>query len=420
MASSIPHLLFVLAMVIVATKLLGEIAQRFGRPAVLGELLAGIALGASALNLFDPNDAVLASLAQLGVLVLLFQIGLATDLRSLRKFAGPALMVAGTGVLLPFVAGVAVVLAFGFSPVAALLAGAALTPTSVGISARVLSDLGRLQSTEGQVVLGAAVFDDVIGLIILAVIAGVGAGGSVSWLGVTRMTAVAVGFIVVALVLGSLAIPPLFRVIERVRATGSLGMIALAFALLLAWLAHASGSALIIGAFAAGLILHPTPQRREIEASMTALGHLFVPIFFASVGALVDLRALATPSALLMGGALLAVGALGKIAAGYAPWWLEGNKLLIGAAMLPRGEVELIIAQTGLRSGAFSPALFGALMLVVVATTLVAPMLIARVARSTTRDLDGMTGERGIQDLVSGSHQKERMTRPVSRYDGDA
>lgn len=412
-----PHLLFVLATVIVATKLLGEVAQRFGRPAVLGELVAGIVLGASALNLFDPNDAVLSALAQLGVLVLIFQIGLATDLRSLREHAGPALMVACTGVLVPFVAGFFVARALGFGPVAALLAGAALTPTSVGIAARVLSDIGRLRTTEGQVVLGAAIFDDVIGLIILAVIAGVLAGGSVSWLGVTRMTCLAVGFIAVALVLGTAAIPPLFRLIERIRVTGALGMMALAFALSLAWLAHVSGSALIIGALAAGLILHPTPQRREIEMNVTALGHLFVPIFFASVGASLDLHALATTAALYAGGALLAVGALGKVAAGYAPWWLEGNKLLIGVSMLPRGEVELIIAQTGLKSGAISAELFGALMLVVTATTLIAPMLVERVARSTARDLDGMTGERGIQDLVAGTHQKGRMTRPVSRYD---
>lgn len=413
--SDTPNLLFVLAAVILATKLLGEIAQRFRRPAVLGELVAGVVLGASVLGVYDPHSPVLQAFAQVGVLVLLFQIGLGTDLRSLRRFAGPALMVASVGVLLPFAGGVALMRALGVEPIAALVAGAALTPTSVGISTRVLNDLGRLQSAEGQVVLGAAVFDDVIGLVILSVIAGVVTGGSVTWLGTGRTAGVAVGFIAVALVMGSVAIPPLFRAVERIRITGALGLIALAFALSLAWLAAVSGSAMIIGAFAAGLILHPTPQRREIEVSVTALGHLFVPIFFASVGAAVDLRTLASPSVLLIGAALLAVGAAGKIAAGFSPWWFDGNKLLIGVGMLPRGEVELIIAQMALASGAISSGLFGALMLVVAATALISPVLIERAARVRPVGRDGRAGDGGIEDLVAGTRHEARMTRPMSR-----
>lgn len=413
--SDTPNLLFVLAAVILATKLLGEVAQRFGRPAVLGELVAGVLLGASVLGIYDPHSPVLQAFAQLGVLVLLFQIGLGTDLRSLRRFAAPALMVASVGVLLPFVGGVALMRVMGIEPVAALVAGAALTPTSVGISARVLNDLGRLQSAEGQVVLGAAVFDDVIGLVILSVISGVVTGGSVTWLGVGRTAGVAVGFIAVALVMGSVAIPPLFRALERIRTAGALGLIALAFALSLAWLAAASGSAMIIGAFAAGLILHPTPQRREIEVSVTALGHLFVPIFFASVGAAVELRTLASPSVLLLGAVLLAVGAAGKIAAGFSPWWFDGNKLLIGVGMLPRGEVELIIAQMALASGAISSGLFGALMLVVAATALISPVVIERVARARPTGRDGRAGDGGIEDLVAGTRHEARTTRPISR-----
>jgi Kef-type K+ transport system membrane component KefB len=413
--SDTPNILFVLAAVILATRLLGEIAQRFGRPAVLGELVAGVLLGSSVLGVYDPHSPLLQAFAQLGVLVLLFQIGLSTDLRSLRRFAAPALMVASVGVLLPFVGGVALMRALGVDPVAALVAGAALTPTSVGISARVFNDLGRLQSPEGQVVLGAAIFDDVIGLVILSVISGVVAGGSVTWLGVGRTAGVAVGFIAVALVMGSVAIPPLFKAVERIRSTGGLGLIALAFALSLAWLAAASGSAMIIGAFAAGLILHPTPQRREIEVSVTALGHLFVPIFFAGVGAAVELRTLASPSVLLIGAALLAVGAAGKIAAGFSPWWFDGHKMLIGVGMLPRGEVELIIAQMALASGAISSGLFGALMLVVAATVLISPVIIERVARARPMGRNGRAGDGGIADLVAGTHHEARQTRPISR-----
>ncbi len=409
------NLLLALAAVILGTKLLGEVAQRFGRPAVLGEVVAGVLLGTSALGVYDPGDPVLSSLAQIGVLVLMFQIGLATDLGSLRRSAGPAMMVAVTGVALPFAASLLVVRAFGFPPLAAVVAAAAMTPTSVGISARVLSDLGRLRSREGQIVLFAAVFDDIIGLIILAVVSGIIAGGAVTWLGVGRTAGVAVGFVVVALVLASLAAPPLFRALERIRATGALGLIALALAFALAWLAEVSGSAMIIGAFAAGLALHPTPQRREIETSVTALGHFFVPIFFAGVGASVNVHALASAPALLMGAALFAVGALGKVAAGYAPWWLEGNKLLIGTGMIPRGEVELIIAQMGVRSGAISQEVFGAIMLVVAASTLVAPLLIERATRFGHLDREPSPSDGGIEDLVAGAQRPERRTTPVSR-----
>jgi Kef-type K+ transport system membrane component KefB len=276
--NNISGLLVALAAVILATKLLGEIAQRLGQPAVLGELLAGVLLGGSALHILDPHDPVIHAIAELGVLVLLFQIGLHTDLRSLRKVGGSAAMVAAVGVVAPFAGGYLAFRALGAGTIPSLIAGAALTATSIGISARVLSDLGRLNTPEGQVVLGAAVLDDVIGLIILSVVSGLAAGGAVSMLGIARTSGVAIGFIVVALVVGGLVVPRLFRQLARIRARGSLGLLALAFALTLSWLADSSGSAMIIGAFAAGLILHPTPQREEIEKSMTALGYFFVPI----------------------------------------------------------------------------------------------------------------------------------------------
>ena len=170
--------------------------------------------------------------------------------------------------------------------------GAALTATSIGIYARVLSDLGRLRTPEGQVVIGAAVVDDVVGLIILSIVGSLIAGAEASVGAIARTALPAIGLVVVALALGSVAMPPLVRLVERVRTTGTLGIIALGFALLLAWLAVRSESAMIIGAFAAGLLLHPTPHGKEIERSATQLGNLFVPIFFKSVGASVDFGAL--------------------------------------------------------------------------------------------------------------------------------
>jgi Kef-type K+ transport system membrane component KefB len=301
--------------------------------------------------------------------------------------------------------------ALGIEPIPALVCGAALTATSVGISARVLSDLGRLGSPDGQVVLGAAVLDDIVGLIILSVVTGVVGGESLTTLGVARTTIVAVGFVAVALVAGGFAIPPLFRLLSRVQIAGALGLFALAFAFVLGWLAQAAGSALIIGAFAAGLILHPTPQGKAIEHDTTTLGHFFVPIFFASVGAAVELNALGDGRALLVGATLIVVGILGKVAAGFAPWGFTGDRLLIGVAMVPRGEVGLIFAQMGLLSGAIGADLFGALMLMVLATTFVTPPVLGWLARRPgARGPAGAVdraGEGGIDDLVAGTHRRE-------------
>ena len=391
---------------IAGTKLFGEIAQRVGQPAVLGELIAGVVLGGSVLGVFDPTNAVLHALAELGVLILLFEIGLHTDLRALAKVGSTAVTVGLVGVVLPLGSGIAVTRALGVDLMPSIVFGAALTATSIGISARVLSDLGQLRTPEGQVVIGAAVLDDVVGLIILSIVGSLIAGAALSVGAIARTAVPAIGFVVVALALGSVAMPPLFRLVERVRTTGALGIIALGFALLLAWLAVRSGSAMIIGAFAAGLILHPTPQRKEIERSATQLGYLFVPIFFASVGASVDLGALASREALGIGAALILVGIAGKVAAGFAPWWFKGRRLLVGVAMVPRGEVGLIFAQMGLAAGVLTGAYFGALMLMVVVTTFLTPPLLGLIVARRTPDAEAAPDQSGIDDLVVGSNRR--------------
>jgi Kef-type K+ transport system membrane component KefB len=404
--NAFPQLLLVLSAIIVSTKLLGEIAQRFGQPAVLGELVAGVILGALVPGLLHSSETVLHSLSELGVLILLFEIGLHTDVRSLTRVGGVSLAVALVGVGLPFALGYFAATALGIPAIPAIVCGAALTATSVGISARVLSDLGQLERPEGQIVLGAAVIDDVIGLIILSVVATMSAGAPLQLTSITRITVVAIGFIAVALLVGGRIAPRLFGLIEKVRVAGALGLAALAFAFLLAWAAMSAGSATIIGAFAAGLILHPTRQRAEIERATTTLGHFFVPIFFASVGAAVDLRTLANPSMIVAGVTLTLVAILGKVAAGFAPWWFRGRKLLIGVAMVPRGEVGLIFAQMGLASGALTPLLFSALMLMVIVTTFVTPPALAGLVRSNDRGpASDRPGAGGIDDLVAGTRE---------------
>ena len=404
------HLLSVLVAIIVATKLLGEGAQRIGQPAVLGELIAGVVLGVSVLGILDPADPVIAALSEIGVIVLLFEIGLHTDLESLLEVGSSALVVGLVGVLVPFVLGYLVAGLLGLPVVTAVVCGAALTATSIGISARVLSDLGQLETPEGQVVLGAAVLDDVVGLIILAVVSGVAAGAGVSLSGVAINIAVSVGFIVGALLLGGFFAPPLFRVIARLETSGTLGLLALAFALLLAWIAAEVKSAPIIGAFAAGLVLHRTPQRHEVEKKVTSLGHFFVPIFFAAVGAAVDLRTLATSEVAIIGGALILVALLGKFVAGYGPWWFKGNKAMVGVAMIPRGEVGLIFAQMGLSTGALDVGLFSAIALMVMVTTFLPPPILSRMSSShpAVQNLRDQPGDGGIDDLVSGTMEEER------------
>lgn len=389
-------LLLSLAAVIIATKLLGELARRFGQPSVLGEIFAGVLLGGSALAVLDPRDPAMHALGQLGLFVLIFQIGVHTDVRALRRVGTSATLVAVAGVVLPFVGGFFVARAFGFTMLASVIAGASLTATSMAISARVLGDQGILQTKEGHVVLGAALLDDVIGLIVLSVVVGVVGGASVTMSGIARVSVSSAAFILIALAVGNYAMPPLFRVLDGIRAKGSLGMFGIAFGLLLAALAIVSGTSMIIGAFVAGMILHPTPQRQEIERTTAQIGHFLVPVFFAVVGASVDLVALTSNTALGVGGALIAVAIAGKLLAGFAPWRFRGNKLLVGAAMVPRGEVGLIFAQMGLATGAITPELFGAIMLMVIVTTFVAPPLLGVVVR---RDESLERAEAGVPEV---------------------
>jgi Kef-type K+ transport system membrane component KefB len=403
---TVAPVLLALVAIFVGTKLLGEVAQRLNQPSVLGELIAGVLLGGSVLGLVDPAQPIIATMAEIGVIVLLFEIGLQTELASLVRVGSEATTVAVAGVVLPFGLGYLAATALGLAQIPALVCAAALCATSVGISARVLSDIGWLDTKEGRVVLGAAVIDDIIGLIILAVVASLVAGSTLTAMSVARIAGVAIGFVAAAVLVGRVVAAPVFRVVERIRAAGALGLFGLAFAFLLAWLAELSGSAMIVGAFAAGLVLFRLPQREQIERATTTIGHFFVPIFFASVGAAVDLRALADPRSLGVGAALIVCGIAGKLVAGYAPWWFRGHKLLVGVAMIPRGEVGLIFARMGLVAGAISAGEYGALMLMVLATTFITPPTLARLSRRLARqklETRDRPGDGGIDDLVAGT-----------------
>lgn len=372
----ITTVLLALVVIFVGAKLFGEIAERLHQPAVLGELVAGVVLGGSVLGLVPANDPTLHLLAEIGVIILLFEIGLETDLATLLRVGPASSAVAVVGVAVPFVLGVVGARMLGVPMMPAIVCGAALTATSVGITARVLADLGRLHDKEGQIILGAAVIDDVIGLVILAVVGELVAGRSISALGIARTTVLAFGFLAVAILVGRRVVPPMLRLVARFGNEEILAPLALALAFLLAVAAEQSGSARIVGAFAAGLAIAPAPDAAAVRRGTVGLARFFVPIFFVMIGAAVDVRALAGGEALRVGAMLVLVGALGKFVAGWAPFWIQARRSVIGVGMIPRGEVGLIFAQMGLTAGVLAPPTFGAIMLMVMATTLLAPPLL--------------------------------------------
>jgi Na+:H+ antiporter len=368
-------------------KFAGEAFERLRQPAVMGELLAGIVLGAGLLKVIptapgDPLTPVFQLLAQVGVVVLLFEIGLETDLKAMLRDGPAAGAVALVGVAIPFVLGFAYWRSTASDPLAtAVFVGAALTATSVGISARVLKDLRVLESLEARLILGAAVIDDVLGLVILGVVSALATGAAFTLPGVLRVLGVAVVFLFLALWIGLRLAPRLFGLVERMRVRGVLLVSAFAFLLLLCVLAERVGTALIIGAFAAGLILSETKQVRVIEERIRPVADVFTPIFFLSIGAAVDLRVwnpfvAENHETLAIAGVLLAIAVIGKVASGWAVPWRRFNRRAVGIGMAPRGEVGLIFAQIGLGAGILSNRLFSAILFVVVATTLVTPPLL--------------------------------------------
>jgi Kef-type K+ transport system membrane component KefB len=386
---SIPSLFLVLAAMLIAAKLLGELAERFGQPAVLGELIAGVILGSSVLGIVPIEGTgaeIIHVFAELGVVLLLFEIGLETDLKEMFRVGTASLSVAAVGVILPFLLGFAY---WAYLPhaasggntdltMAAIFVGATLTATSVGITARVLSDLGQMNSEEAKIIIGAAIIDDVLGLVILTVVSGMAAGASVEALGILRVLAVAVGFLVIAVLVGRFAAPRLFDLVVRMRVRYVLLVFAMAFVLALSATAALVGSALIMGAFAAGLILSGTNQFDTIEHEVRPVASIFAPIFFVSVGASVNLGLL-NPAREGAGG-ILGIAAIltllaiiGKLAAGWAAPWVKFRRLVVGVGMIPRGEVGLIFADIGRRAGVLNDAVFGAVLLMIMVTTFVAP-----------------------------------------------
>jgi Kef-type K+ transport system membrane component KefB len=394
--ASVALVLGALVLVLVVAKVCGRVAEALAQPAVLGELLGGIVLGNVSLlgwTGLEPieHDPGITLLAELGVVVLLFEVGLESTVAEMRKVGLSATLVAVLGVVAPFVLGWGVGAAAlpDASPYVHVFLGATLTATSVGITARVLKDLGRSSSREAKVILGAAVVDDVLGLIVLAVVAGLitaaSDGGQLSLLGVAAIVVKALGFLVGALVVGSVVTRRWFRLALRLETTNVLLPASLAVCFAFAWLASELGLAPIVGAFAAGLLLEPvhyrdleTRERHELAHLLEPIAGLLVPVFFVVMGMRVDLRALADPALAGLALALTAAAIAGKQVCSLGVLERGLDRLSVGIGMVPRGEVGLIFASVGLGlrldgHAIIEPATYGAVVVMVLVTTLVTP-----------------------------------------------
>jgi Kef-type K+ transport system membrane component KefB len=385
-----------LAAILVAAKLGGDLAARVGQPSVLGELVFGVLLGNLTLAGFHgfeaiKNDAAIDMLSRLGVLILMFEVGLESSVGAMLKVGSSSVAVAVLGVIAPFLLGwgVSAWLLPEHSIYLHAFIGATLAATSVGITARVFKDLGRSQSDEARVILGAAVIDDVLGLVILAAVTGLIAaadrGGGFTFATVLWPLAKATLFLVGSLTLGAAIAPRLFVLASRLRAGGVLLAAGLSFCFLLSWLASAIELAPIVGAFAAGLVLEPSHfkgfvDRREhpLDELIQPIASFLVPVFFVLMGMRTDLRSFAEPGVLGLAGALTVAAILGKQACSLGVIGKGVDRLTVGFGMIPRGEVGLIFANIGIGltvggERIVEPETFSAIVVMVIVTTLVTP-----------------------------------------------
>ena len=413
-----------LVVIYLASKLGSELAQRFDFPPVLGELVAGVVVGVSALHLvtfpegeltatdslvmtaiqslnhltpenlatvFASQSEVISVLAEIGVIILLFEIGLESDLKQLQAVGVQAVVVACVGVAVPFAAGTLGLMSiFHIPAIAAIFAGAALTATSIGITSKVLSEMGQLKSKEGQIIVGAAIIDDVLGIIVLAVVASLAKTGSVDVMNVGYLIVSATAFLIGSILLGQVFNSSFIAIVSKLETRGNIVIPALVFAFFMAFLGNAIHLEAILGAFAAGLVLEESDARKELDELIKPIADLLVPIFFVTVGARADLSVLNPAVAdnragLLIAVFLVAVAIVGKVVTGWVVFGIPNvNRLAIGVGMVPRGEVGLVFAAIGSASGVLNKPLEVSIIIMVILTTFLAPPLLRVVFTKST------------------------------------
>ena len=387
-----------LALMFVAAKVAGAGFERMGQPAVIGELGVGVLLGALGLIGHSVAHEVF---QELGAIVLLFAVGLDTPPSHLKAVGGRSAAVGVGGIVVPFAAGFALLMGLEGDGAEAAFMGTAMVATSVGVTARVLSDLGRVEEPESRVILGAAVVDDILGLLVLAVVSGV-VGGSLSVGSVVALTGLAFGFVGLVGGVGPKVILMLTPWLDRL---GEQGIFVFAFGLCLglAALAGALQLAAIIGAFLAGLALAETRDHYRLEERIAPVYSFLVPFFFVVTGSLVDLAALGDPAIAGLAAGVTVIAILGKlVGCGAAAWGMgRSSALIVGTGMVPRGEVGILVATIGLSEGIIDNDLYTVVVVMSVATTLMVPPVLkalfaGRPAASsgprTRADIDGIGG----------------------------
>jgi len=405
--------LLTLIFIYIASKIGSEIAKRLDLPPVLGELVAGVIIGVSALHqvifpeggftasdswimsglqflnnlspeavnsIFTAQSEVISVIAELGVIILLFEIGLESDLRQLKEVGIQAFVVAFIGVTAPFAAGtLGLMYFFHVAAIPAIFAGAALTATSIGITSKVLAEIGQLKSKEGQIIVGAAVIDDVLGIIVLAVVASLAKTGEVDITNVAILLVSAIAFLFGSILLGSFFNKSFVALVAKLETRGNIIIPAFIFAYTMAFIGNAIHLEAILGAFAAGLVLDETDARKELDELIKPIADLLVPVFFVTVGARADLSVLnpmipENRSGLLIAVFMLAIAIAGKVITGWVVFGIPDiNRLAIGVGMIPRGEVGLVFAGIGTASGAIDKPLEVAIIIMVIMTTFLAP-----------------------------------------------
>lgn len=391
-----------LVLILLSARLFGEVAAYFQVPSVIGELVAGIVIGPSILGLIEISNPI-HLLAQIGIILLLFEVGIETDIGHLSSAGFKALIVALGGVILPFILGFCIsYYAFNFSLLASLFIASTLTATSIGITLRVLRDLKKQNSHEAQIIIGAAVLDDIIGIVLLAMLYEFSVSGEINLLSTGKVLLFILLFFFISPILAKGVSHIIRKWDERSDIPGLLPTTIVSLILLFAWIAHFLGAPELLGGFAAGLalsrqfffpfavFLHESKDfSHRVETQMKPIVHLFTPIFFVAIGLSLDLRTINWGSSFIwmLSFSLIMAAIIGKL---FSAFFLKGEsrimQLIIGTAMIPRGEVGLIFANVGLNAGVLKNDVYAAIILVITITTLVAPFSLRWLYSYSKRD----------------------------------
>lgn len=383
LASSGGEKLFLtLFVMFVAAKLAAEIFERLKQPAVAGEILAGIVIGPSVLHLVEPTE-ITNTLAEIGVILLLFLVGLETKPADIFRVGGRALIVAILGVIVPFVFGYVTLILWGEAQIEAIFVGAAMVATSVGITARVLGQMGLLNLEVSRIILGAAVIDDILGLIILAVVSSLAKGG-VNYVQIATIAGMAIGFTLLVIFVGARAVNKLRPRIEKLKVGQSQLMFGLSLCLGLAMVAHYVGVAAIIGAFLAGMAMAESVEGTDMPHQTEAVTEFMLPFFLTNIGMQLKLDAFFNRNTIIMALVITALAVVSKqLGCGLGVLSMGKKKAMqIGMGMVPRGEVGIVVAQIGLGLGVINDGVFGVVLFMAVATTLIAPPFLVRLFKN--------------------------------------